>query len=139
MINKISIYPRKTDKSYAQSKRNVYVFDVPVSANKQQIVAEIESQFKVKTVSIKTLIQTGKSFRFSKSKRAQPTTALHSDTKKAYVTLAKGDSINVFDEENAAEAKQLKADKKEASKSKLSAIKSSIKPKSLFKKASEDK
>ena len=132
MINQISIYPRKTAKAYEQSKRNVYVFDVPVSANKQQIVAEIESQFKVKIVNIKTLIQTGKSFRYSKGKRAQPTTALHSDTKKAYVTLVKGDSINVFDEENAAEAKQLKAEKKEASKS-------SVKPKSLFKKASEDK
>ena len=105
MINHINIYPRTTEKAYGQSKSNVYVFDAPVNANKQQIIAAIESQFKVKTVSIKTLIQTGKAIRFSKGKRAQPTTTYHQDLKKAYVTLVKGDSIKVFNEEVAADPK----------------------------------
>ena len=113
MKTQISVFPKSTEKAYAQSKNNVYVFDVPVSANKQQIIAAIESQFKVKTVNIKTLIQTGKTIRFSKGKRAQPTTTHHQDLKKAYVTLVKGDSIKVFNEEVAAEETKAKAEKKE--------------------------
>jgi large subunit ribosomal protein L23 len=76
----------------------VYVFDVPVGANKQQIVEAVEAQFNVKTVGIKTLIQTGKAIRFSKGKRSQPGKTHHKDSKKAYVTLAEGNSIKVFDE-----------------------------------------
>jgi len=105
MKTQISIFPRTTEKAYGQSKNNVYVFDAPVSANKQQIIAAIESQFKVKTVSIKTLIQTGKVIRFSKGKRSQPSTTHQQDLKKAYVTLVKGDSIKVFNEETTTDPK----------------------------------
>jgi len=98
MITQISVFPRATEKAYAQSKNNVYVFDAPVSANKQQIVAAIEAQFSVKIVGIKTLIQNGKAVRFSKGKRSQPGNTNRKDLKKAYVTLAEGNSIKVFDE-----------------------------------------
>ncbi len=94
----ISVFPRATEKAYGQSKSNVYVFDAPVSANKLQIVAAVESQFKVKVVNIKTLVQFGKAVRASRGKRAQPGITNRKDFKKAYVTLAKGDSIKVFDE-----------------------------------------
>lgn len=94
----INIYPRATEKAYGQSKNNVYVFDAPVSANKQQIIEAVEEQFSVKTVSIKTLVQTGKAVRANRGKRAMPGTAHRKDMKKAYVTLAEGDSIKVFDE-----------------------------------------
>ena len=98
MTAQISIFPRATEKAYGMVKDNVYVFDVPVTANKQQILAAIETQFSVKTVSIKTLIQSGKAIRTSTGKRSRPTTVNRKDLKKAYVTLAKGDSIKVFDE-----------------------------------------
>jgi large subunit ribosomal protein L23 len=101
MATQISVFPKSTEKAYAQSKNNVYVFDAPVSANKQQISDAIETQFKVKVVGIKTLIQTGKAIRVSRGKRSQPGTVLRKDAKKAYVTLAKGDSIKVFNEETA--------------------------------------
>lgn len=110
----MNIYPRATEKAYAQSKNNVYVFDVPADANKQQILAAVEDQFKVKTVKIKTLIQTGKAVRASKGKRAQPGVTHRKDAKKAYVTLVKGDSIKVFDEAVTEEPKtKVKAEKKE--------------------------
>lgn len=112
MITQISVFPRATEKAYAQSKNNVYVFDTPVSANKQQIIAAIQTQFKVKVVGIKTLVQKGKAIRISKGKRSQPGTVLRKDSKKAYVTLAEGDSIKVFNEEVAPETK-VKAEKKE--------------------------
>ena len=105
MKTQISIFPRTTEKAYGQSKNNVYVFDAPTSANKQQIVAAVEEQFKVKVVNIKTLIQTGKAVRVAKGKRHMPVTVLRKDAKKAYVTLAEGDKIKIFDEEPVAETK----------------------------------
>ena len=105
MTTNISVFPRKTEKAYSQSLNNIYVFDVPVSANKQQITDAIEFQFKVKTTNIKTLVQNGKAIRFSRGKRAQPGKTTRADLKKAYVTLAKGDSIKVFDEVKAEETK----------------------------------
>ena len=109
----ISIFPRTTEKAYAQSQKNVYVFDAPETATKKQIIDAVESQYGVKTIGIKTLVQTGKAIRFSKGKRAHPGTTFRKNAKKAYVTLAKGDSIKVFDEVATAEKTSAKAEKKE--------------------------
>jgi large subunit ribosomal protein L23 len=115
MITQISVFPRATEKAYALSKKNVYVFDTPVSASKLQITEAVETQFKVKVIGIKTLVQTGKAIRVSRGKRSQPGTVFRKDSKKAYVTLAEGDSIKVFNEETPDETKvkTAKADKKE--------------------------
>jgi large subunit ribosomal protein L23 len=103
----IPVYPRATEKAYGQAKNNVYVFDVPVSANKSQITEAIQAQFDVTIISIKTLVQFGKAIRANRSKRSQLGIAMRKDSKKAYVTLAEGDSIKVFDEA------ETKSDKKE--------------------------
>ena len=97
-MNLISVIPRATEKAYAQSQNNVYVFNAPLTANKQQIVDAVETQFEVKVTGIKTLVQTGKALRYSKGKRAQPGTTHRKDMKKAYVTLAAGNSIQVFEQ-----------------------------------------
>jgi len=94
----ISVIPRATEKAYAQSQNNVYVFNVPLSANKQEIVAAVETQFEVKVTGIKTLVQNGKAVRFSRGKNRNPGTTTRKDSKKAYVTLAEGDSIQVFEQ-----------------------------------------
>lgn len=94
----ISVTPRATEKAYAQSQKNVYVFNVPLSANKQEIVAAVESQFEVKVTGIKTLVQSGKAIRYSRGKNRYPGTTNRKDSKKAYVTLAEGSSIQVFDQ-----------------------------------------
>lgn len=94
----ISVIPRATEKAYTQSQNNVYVFNVPLTSNKKQIIAAVESQFGVKVTNIKTLVQNGKAVRFSRGKRAQPGRTTRKDSKKAYVTLAEGDSIQVFDQ-----------------------------------------
>lgn len=93
----ISVIPRATEKAYAASMNNVYVFNVPVSANKQQIAEAVEAQFEVKVTGIKTLVQDGKAVRFSRGKNRFPGKTTRKDFKKAYVTLAKGDSIQVFE------------------------------------------
>jgi large subunit ribosomal protein L23 len=102
----ISVIPRATEKAYAQSQDNVYVFNVPLTANKQEIAAAVETQFEVKVERIKTLVQSGKAIRFSRGKRMQPGKTTRKDSKKAYVTLAKGDSIQVFDQPATTEEKK---------------------------------
>ena len=102
----ISVTPRVPAKAYAQSQNNVYVFNVPLTANKQEIAAAVEAQFEVKVERIKTLVQSGKAIRFSRGKNRYPGTTNRKDSKKAYVTLAAGNSIQVFDQPAAEEEKK---------------------------------
>lgn len=105
-MNLITVTPRATEKAYALgAQNNVYVFNVPLSANKQQIIDAVESQFEVKVTGIKTLVQSGKAVRFSRGKNRYPGTTTRKDSKKAYVTLAKGNSIQVFDQPESEEKK----------------------------------
>jgi len=94
----IIVIPRATEKAYAQSQNNVYVFNVPLNVNKQEIAKAVEEQFEVKVTGVKTLVQNGKAVRFSRGKNRYPGTTNRKDTKKAYVTLAEGSSIKVFEE-----------------------------------------
>lgn len=103
-MSTLHIIPRATEKAYAQSlATNTYIFTVPLDANKQQIIAAVESQYDVKVTGIKTLVQNGKAIRYNRGKNRYPGTTTRKDSKKAYVTLAEGDSIQVFDEPAAAE------------------------------------
>lgn len=94
----ILVTPVTTEKAYGLSQKSIYVFKVPMTANKQQIVKVIEDEYGVKVVAIKTLVQSGKAVRFSRGKNRYPGTTTRSDSKKAYVTLAAGNSISVFDQ-----------------------------------------
>ena len=106
MNYKIIVTPRATEKAYAASKNNEYIFNVPLNANKNQIVEAIEAKYDVKVLTIKTLVQAGKSIRFSRGKNRYPGTTQRKDWKKAYVTLKDGDSIKVFDVEEQPEEKK---------------------------------
>lgn len=100
------VIPRVSEKAYAQTQNNVYVFNVPVEANKNQIADAVEAQFDVKVAKVKTMVQSGKAVRFSRGKNRYPGTTTRKDSKKAYVTLAEGSSIQVFEEAAAAEEKK---------------------------------
>lgn len=94
----VQLIPRATEKAYAASlTTNTYTFSVPTSVNKRQIKEAVEAQFDVKVTGVKTLVQSGKAIRFSKGKNRYPGTTHRSDSKKAFVTLAEGDSIQIFD------------------------------------------
>jgi large subunit ribosomal protein L23 len=94
----ILVTPITTEKAYGlAATMNTYVFNVPVSANKQEIVAAVEAQYDVKVSGVKTVVQKGKAVRFSRGKNRYPGTTNRQDTKKAYVTLADGNAIQVFD------------------------------------------
>jgi len=94
----ILVTPRATEKAYGLTGQNTYVFDVPLTANKDQIAAAVAEQYSVEVKSIKTLVQAGKSVRYSRGKNRYPGTTTRKDRKKAYVTLAEGSKIQVFEE-----------------------------------------
>lgn len=101
------ITPCATEKAYGLvTEGNIYVFNVPLSANKQQIADAVAEQYEVEVESVKTLVQQGKAVRFSRGKNRYPGTTKRKDTKKAYVKLAKGSSIQVFDEQQTNEGKK---------------------------------
>jgi large subunit ribosomal protein L23 len=81
--------PLITEKATMGSQYNQVTFRVPLSADKAIIKAAVEGLFKVKVVKVNTSVQKGKLKVFKGRK------ALRSDTKKAVVTLAEGQSIDV--------------------------------------------
>ena len=85
----IVVKPVITEKSTLVSEYNQVVFKVANSASKPEIKAAIEALFSVKVLSVNTLIQKGKTKRW-KGKEYR-----RSDEKKAIVTLADGDRIDV--------------------------------------------
>jgi large subunit ribosomal protein L23 len=113
----IIVTPLATEKAYRLvTVQNTYVFRVPLSANKDEIVTAVEAQYEgTKVASIKTVVQTGKSVRFSRGKNRYPGTTSRQDTKKAYVRLSEG-KIKVFEQEEVKETKEDKKAKKEEKK-----------------------
>jgi len=83
------IAPVITEKSTILSEQNKVVFKVPLAASKEQIKEAVEALFKVQVVAVNTLVNKGKTKRF----RGVP--GKRSDVKKAIVTLAEGQSIDV--------------------------------------------
>ncbi len=81
--------PVVTEKATLLAERNQVAFRVRSSANKLEIKAAVEGLFGVTVTSVNTLITKGKTKRF----RGRP--GQRSDVKKAYVTLAPGQSIDL--------------------------------------------
>ena len=94
----ILLTPRATEKAYGLSAQNTYVFDVPLSANKKQVAEAVAAEYNVTVKSVTTIVQNGKAVRFSRGKNRYPGTTNRKDSKKAYVRLAEGSSIQVFEE-----------------------------------------
>ncbi len=93
-----ALKPRLSEKTFALSKDHIYVFDVPKTVNVNDVKAAVQREYKVSVVDVRTTIINGKVKR-SARRRSQPMLGQRSDFKKAYVTLKKGDSIPVFEEE----------------------------------------
>ena len=93
------ITPRVSEKSYALAQKNTYVFNVPLSANKEQVSAVVAKQYGVIVKDVRCLIIKGKAVKAFRGKRQNPGIAYRKDIKKAYVSLAEGNSIELFKEE----------------------------------------
>jgi len=85
----VIVSPVITEKSTLASESNQVVFNVAKNATKPAIKQAVEALFGVKVTGVNTLVRKGKIKRFRGIKGRQ------SDVKKAVVTLADGDSIDV--------------------------------------------
>ncbi|XRQ06166.1 50S ribosomal protein L23 [Actinomadura welshii] len=86
----VIIAPVVSEKSYGLLDENKYTFIVRPDANKTQIKQAVESVFGVKVTNVNTLNRQGKRkrTRFGYGKRK--------DTKRAIVSLAEGERIDIF-------------------------------------------
>jgi large subunit ribosomal protein L23 len=86
----VLLAPVVSEKSYGLLDANKYTFLVHPDANKTQIKIAVEQVFNVKVTSVNTLNRSGKTrrTRFGSGRRAA--------TKRAIVSLAEGDRIDIF-------------------------------------------
>lgn len=81
--------PVITEKATAVGEHNQVVFKVPLNASKPEIKLAVEQLFSVKVKAVNTLVMKGK----TKTFRGRP--GRRPDEKKAVVTLAEGEMIDV--------------------------------------------
>jgi large subunit ribosomal protein L23 len=85
----VIVAPVITEKSTMLTEHNKVVFKVAPTATKPEIKAAVEALFGVKVTAVNTLVRKGKMKRFRGSVGRQ------SDAKRAVVTLAEGQAIDV--------------------------------------------
>src|SRR5882762_10946681 len=88
----IIIRPVVSEKSYAAFDENVYTFVVAGDANKIEIRHAIETIFGVRVTNVNTLNRKGK----RKRNRRTGTYGQRASSKRAVVSLAAGDRIEIF-------------------------------------------
>jgi large subunit ribosomal protein L23 len=86
----VILAPIVSEKSYSSIDRNVYTFLVAPRANKTEIKIAVEKIFDVTVVKVNTMWRRGK------AKRTRYTLGTRSSQKRALVTLAEGDKIEIF-------------------------------------------
>jgi len=86
----ILLRPVVSEKSYGLLDEGKYTFIVAPEANKTQIKQAVEDVFRVKVTGVNTLNRQGK------RRRTRTGWGKRVDTKRAIVTLADGDRIDIF-------------------------------------------
>ena len=89
----VILEPIVSEKSYALLDVGVYTFKVDPRASKPEIHDAVEAIFGVKVVKVNTLNRPGK----RKRNRRTGTWGSRPDTKRAIVTLAAGERIDLFE------------------------------------------
>ena len=85
----VVLAPHITEKATLLSEHNAVVFKVAGDSTKPQIKEAVEALFEVKVTGVNTIVAKGK------TKRWKGRPYKRSDTKKAIVTLAEGQSIDI--------------------------------------------
>jgi len=88
----VIIRPVVSEKSYANFDANIYTFVVAPDANKIEIRQAIEAIFNVRVTNVNTLNRSGK----RKRNRKSGSFGTRPSTKRAVVSLAEGDRIEIF-------------------------------------------
>ena len=87
----VVIRPIVSEKSYSGLERNTYTFLVAPGSNKTEIKEAIQQIWNVRVLAVNTINRKGK------IKRSRLGTGRRPDQKRAVVTLAPGDSIEIFE------------------------------------------
>ncbi|HEX4490929.1 MAG TPA: 50S ribosomal protein L23 [Acidimicrobiia bacterium] len=88
----IIIRPVVSEKSYASFDEGIYTFVVAPDANKIEIRHAVETIFNVRVANVNTINRKGK----RKRNRRTGNWSSRADERRALVTLAAGDSIEIF-------------------------------------------
>ena len=86
----VLLKPVVSEKSYALLDEGKYTFVVDPRANKTQIKQAVQAVFSVKVTGVNTINRQGK------RKRTKTGFGKRADSKRAIVTLAEGDRIDIF-------------------------------------------
>jgi large subunit ribosomal protein L23 len=86
----VLVKPVVSEKSYALLDENKYTFIVDPRANKTQVKQAVQRIFSVRVIGVNTINRQGK------RKRTRTGWGRRANTKRAIVTLAEGDSIDIF-------------------------------------------
>ena len=92
-LRDVILEPVVSEKSYGLLESNVYTFKVHPNATKPQIRDAVESIFDVTVLKVNTLNRKGKRMR----NRRTGVMSRKASSKRAMVTLADGDSIELFE------------------------------------------
>ena len=87
----VIIRPLITEKATILAGDSKYAFEVDVRANKPQVKNAVQTAFNVKVLKVNTMNVRGKRSRVGARTKKAP------DWKKAIVTLAEGDTIQIFE------------------------------------------
>jgi large subunit ribosomal protein L23 len=116
-MSELTLIPHISEKAYATSLSGVYVFVVPTTANKAEVTKAVQSKYGVTVENVNLLNRKGKKARSIRlGSKKQPIYGKRSDSKKAYVTVKKGDIIQIEAFSEVQEVESPKADKKGAKK-----------------------
>jgi large subunit ribosomal protein L23 len=90
--------PRMSEKAFGHSQvLNTYVFVVPGDATKHTVARAVAAQYDVTVTNVNILNVKGKAKRTISRKGRSQVKGMQSPIRKAYVTLAEGNSLPVFD------------------------------------------
>lgn len=92
IVHDVILRPVISEKSTAETERNTYTFAVARDANKLQIRAAVEAEFKVSVIGVRVV-----NVRPKEKRRGRRTPGLVPGWKKAVVTIAAGDKIELFE------------------------------------------
>ncbi len=90
----VIVRPVITEKSTDLASANKYIFEVDIRANKPQIKQAIETAFEVTVLEVNTMVMKGKP---RGNRRFGRKVTYGTDWKKAIVTLAADDKIELFE------------------------------------------
>jgi large subunit ribosomal protein L23 len=88
----VIIRPMVSEKSYAGLEQNRYTFLVASDSNKTEIKEAVQKIWNVRVLRVNTMHRKGKAKRFRYTQGKRP------DQKMAMVTLAEGESIEIFEQ-----------------------------------------